>query len=119
MALTLKNPDLDLGDVCFTANTGRSHFDYRLAVLAAGTAELRDRLESFLATGGAPGLVTGKAARSFSNVQVRVEDATLEQMARSYVQGSAIDWSGYYRDVPGRRIQLPIYPFQRQRCRLA
>ena len=119
VALTLKNPDLDLGDVCFTANTGRSHFDYRLAVLAAGTAELRDRLESFLATGGAPGLVTGKAARSFSNVQVRVEDATLEQTARSYVQGSAIDWSGYYRDVPGRRIQLPTYPFQRQRCRLA
>ncbi len=119
VALTLKNPDLDLGDVCFTANTGRSHFDYRLAVLAAGTAELRDRLESFLATGGAPGLVTGKAARSFSNVQVRVEDATLEQMAGSYVQGSAIDWSGYYRDVPGRRIQLPTYPFQRQRCRLA
>ena len=119
VALTLKNPDLDLGDVCFTANTGRSHFDYRLAVLAAGTAELRDRLESFLATGGAPGLVTGKAARSFSNVQVRVEDATLEQMAGSYVQGSVIDWSGYYRDVPGRRIQLPTYPFQRQRCRLA
>ena len=30
---------MSLGDVCFTANTGRSHFNHRLTVIAASTAE--------------------------------------------------------------------------------
>lgn len=32
-----------------------------------------------------------------------------------YVQGIQIDWTGFYRDRPGRRLRLPTYPFQRQR----
>ena len=36
--------DTQLADVCFTANTGRSHFAHRLAVPAASSAELRDAL---------------------------------------------------------------------------
>ncbi|MCI0394193.1 MAG: AMP-binding protein, partial [Chloroflexi bacterium] len=42
-------PELALADVCFTANTGRTYFDHRLA-LAAGSAEaLQERLAAFLA----------------------------------------------------------------------
>ncbi len=38
-----------LADVCFTANTGRSHFAHRLAVMATSRDELRDRLTAFTA----------------------------------------------------------------------
>lgn len=38
------HPEQGLEDICYTANTGRSHFQYRLAVLAASGAELREKL---------------------------------------------------------------------------
>ena len=37
-------PDLDIGDVCFTANVGRTHFAHRLAFAAADLAALRASL---------------------------------------------------------------------------
>ena len=42
-----KEPDLDLADVCHTAGSGRCHFEYRLAVMAANLAEAKERLEEF------------------------------------------------------------------------
>ena len=41
------NPDLDLANVCFSANSGRSHFQHRLSILASTTAELKDKLTAF------------------------------------------------------------------------
>lgn len=38
------NPDVQIADVCFTANAGRHHFDYRLAVVGRTVAELRNAL---------------------------------------------------------------------------
>ena len=54
-----------LPDICHTANTGRSHFAYRLAVTARTTAEMREALDSFgrpSMAGRIPGVVTGEAA---------------------------------------------------------
>jgi len=36
--------DLELADICYTANTGRSHFTHRLAVVAADQTELATKL---------------------------------------------------------------------------
>ena len=41
--------------------------------------------------------------------------ALLDRLARLYVRGLAIDWSGFDRGYPRRKVQLPAYPFQRQR----
>ncbi len=38
-----------LADICFTANTGRSHFAHRLAITATSRDELRERLRAFMA----------------------------------------------------------------------
>jgi acyl transferase domain-containing protein/acyl carrier protein len=40
-------PDLDFADVCYTAGMGRSHFEYRLAVVAADLSEAKKRLGQF------------------------------------------------------------------------
>ncbi|MBF2019678.1 MAG: acyltransferase domain-containing protein [Hydrococcus sp. C42_A2020_068] len=53
------NPDLAIGDICFSANSGRSHFQHRLSVLASSTAELCDKLAAFSAGQGAAGLFKG------------------------------------------------------------
>ena len=36
-----------LADICFTANTGRKHFDHRLTVLAESKGHLREQLADF------------------------------------------------------------------------
>jgi 8-amino-7-oxononanoate synthase len=44
-------PDTALPDICFTAATGRSHFDYRTAVTGQTRDELRAGLQAFAANG--------------------------------------------------------------------
>ena len=38
-----------------------------------------------------------------------------ESLATLYVQGVDVDWAGFDRDYPRRRVVLPTYPFQRKR----
>nr|AIW82282.1 PuwE [Cylindrospermum alatosporum CCALA 988] len=51
------HPEISLADICFTANTGRSHFDHRLAVVAASPVELQEHLQNFAAGKEAFGLL--------------------------------------------------------------
>ncbi len=39
----------------------------------------------------------------------------LSSLGELFVRGIAIDWCSFDRDYPRRRLQLPTYPFQRQR----
>ena len=39
----------------------------------------------------------------------------LDSLATLYVQGAEVDWVGFDRDFPRRRVLLPTYPFQRKR----
>ncbi len=43
------NSRVSLADICFTANTGRSHFDYRLAVVTESNIQLQKALSAFAA----------------------------------------------------------------------
>jgi acyl transferase domain-containing protein len=49
------NPEVNLSDICYTANTGRNHFDYRLAVSATSPSEMRQTL-----TAAQPKKIAGK-----------------------------------------------------------
>jgi acyl transferase domain-containing protein/NADPH:quinone reductase-like Zn-dependent oxidoreductase/SAM-dependent methyltransferase/acyl carrier protein len=42
------NPTISLADACFSANTGRSHLEYRLSLMAATVEEACDRLRTKL-----------------------------------------------------------------------
>ena len=42
------DPSLNLPDICFTANAGRSHFDYRTYIVAASVAELQTELRDLV-----------------------------------------------------------------------
>ncbi|MBE2201816.1 MAG: aminotransferase class III-fold pyridoxal phosphate-dependent enzyme, partial [Anaerolinea sp.] len=52
-------PEFDMADLCFTANTGRSHFAHRLSVTAESNTQLRGRLAAFRGSLESPGLITG------------------------------------------------------------
>ena len=49
-----------LADICFTASTGRSHFDHRLAVVAESHTQLQEALSVFATGRETTGLVSSK-----------------------------------------------------------
>ncbi|KST62480.1 type I polyketide synthase [Mastigocoleus testarum] len=51
---------ISLADLCFSANTGRSHFERRLAVVAESSIQLRDSLRAFARGEQTTGLTNGK-----------------------------------------------------------
>jgi acyl transferase domain-containing protein len=132
-----RNLNVDLGDVCFTANTGRSHFDHRLAILARSPEHLQEQLASVIAGRELPGVYQGLVLPSSGNQQVCSSpdlggagmaadlqnnghrDSVLQQFAESYVKGVAIDWLQLDQGYRRQRLELPTYPFQRSRYWIA
>ncbi|HWE03446.1 MAG TPA: beta-ketoacyl synthase N-terminal-like domain-containing protein [Tepidisphaeraceae bacterium] len=109
--------DVDIADVCFTANHRRTRFAARLAIVANDRRELSDRLRLFSGCQSAPGCFDGssaaKAAASDNNQTPRPDDAILNE-ARAFVEGGESEKSPPSRQ--GRRVHgLPGYCFQRER----
>nr|AMB48441.1 polyketide synthase [Nostoc sp. CAVN2] len=57
--LETNSPDA-IADICFSANTGRSHFDYRLALVAESSENLVQQLKAFATGEETTGLLAGK-----------------------------------------------------------
>lgn len=58
------SPNQDLGDICYTASIGRSHYDYRLAVLGNSTTELSKTLGKFETGQISAGMATGQVTKN-------------------------------------------------------
>lgn len=52
-----RNSTAAIADICFTANTGRSHFNRRLAVVGKSTEELGQKLKAFTTREDTPGVI--------------------------------------------------------------
>lgn len=135
------HPTAAIADICFTANTGRSHFNHRLAVIATSTEQLSERLQAFIDGQQIDGLASAKvsgwkpprleypdAGMSYQLLpdetgiilpslrQGRLDwQSMLQSLAELYVRGVPVDWTGFDRDYSRQRVSLPSYPFQRQR----
>ncbi|MFE1744072.1 SDR family NAD(P)-dependent oxidoreductase [Coleofasciculus sp. H7-2] len=57
-----KEPTEDLANICFSANTGRTHFNHRLAVVTESIAQLQEQLGAF---------VKGEETSGLTHAQVR------------------------------------------------
>ncbi|WP_218081868.1 type I polyketide synthase [Anthocerotibacter panamensis] len=56
----INHPDLEMTDLCHTANIGRTAFLHRLALVAETTQQVQEQLAGFIASGSAPGLQVGR-----------------------------------------------------------
>ncbi|MEH2162866.1 MAG: type I polyketide synthase [Nostoc sp.] len=54
------HPEILLADICFTANTKRSHFNYRLAVVAESSVQLQKELNAFTTSEETVTVVSGQ-----------------------------------------------------------
>ncbi|MGB7414820.1 MAG: aminotransferase class I/II-fold pyridoxal phosphate-dependent enzyme [Thermosynechococcaceae cyanobacterium] len=64
LTLLEQQPDLNLNDLCGTANLRRTSFSHRLALVANSTAELRSQLFDFLAREESPNILQATAAQN-------------------------------------------------------
>lgn len=85
-----------LADVAWTLAMGRRAFDQRRFVVA------RDRRE-------AAALLRGNRNASESAPPALVESG------RAWAAGGAVDWEAHFAGQKRRRVELPTYPFERQR----
>ncbi|EHS57513.1 iturin a synthetase a, partial [Paenibacillus sp. Aloe-11] len=112
--------ELVMQDVCYTANTGRSHLNHRIAVTAAEADALKAKVLQLHEQGRVvEGVYTGKADSTGGAEMVAGSLDTLqslEQLAAKYVQGAQIDWNALYAGKHYKKVSLPTYPFERKRC---
>ncbi|MFC8454944.1 SDR family NAD(P)-dependent oxidoreductase, partial [Kitasatospora sp. NPDC057223] len=74
---------------------------------------------------GPDGVLTGLAQQSVSGEQATLVAATrrnrpepvtlVTALAQFHTSGAAVDWSAFFAGTGARRIDLPTYPFQRER----
>jgi acyl transferase domain-containing protein/acyl-CoA synthetase (AMP-forming)/AMP-acid ligase II/acyl carrier protein len=62
----VSHPNVSLPDVCFTANTGRSHFAHRLVIVAESNIQFREYLTAFVAQKQIQGVVKGQRSSTGS-----------------------------------------------------
>ncbi|NEP61535.1 MAG: AMP-binding protein, partial [Symploca sp. SIO2G7] len=56
----LQQTTASLTDICFTANTARTHFEHRLAIIAESTTQLHEHLPTLATSKKTRGLLTGE-----------------------------------------------------------
>ncbi len=118
------HPDSSLADLCFTANTGRRHSKWRVAVTASSIEDLVAALTDLRAQvsgGGDLGAEPRTEGRNeaFAEMSAAVERyrqsgrtdrAALNRVAELYRAGIDTDWRAFYAGSPRRRMALPASP---------
>lgn len=135
----------DLSNICYTANTGRGHYNCRLAVVAGNVNSLREKLEKYT-TGQyeGEGIFYGDfkvvannrkiigineitrtqkdelnedARKKIDEYSDKDKDyAFMEKICKLYVSGADMDWEEFYQEDRPWKVSLPVYPFKRSRC---
>ncbi|MFV2199104.1 SDR family oxidoreductase, partial [Nocardiopsis sp. LOL_012] len=100
VARWLPGADADLGDVCFSAATGRDHRELRAVFPGTDREEVTERLRDFLRHGP-------DAARAAAREALPSEAA---DTVRRFLDGQAADLRPLY--PRGRRVPLPPYPLR-------
>src|SRR4029078_6897630 len=116
-----KNKSLDLAQICYNVHTRRSHYYYRLAIIANTTIELYNTLLDaknnlvnspnifFSGTKKQPGPAVDVSLSELKKID-------LNTLANLYVNHYNIDWMKYegLRSYP--HIEMPLYPWQHKIC---
>lgn len=149
---------LCIRDICYTANTGRGHYNHRLAMVIWDMGDFREKINKLYEMGSFEKLeqlaTEGIYCRKHEiisemkekeseeniaemditeNEKCKLEDELkrrirefvnsgnnnselLYRICELYVKGADIDWDMFYSSRKGKKVSLPVYPFERRRC---
>lgn len=112
--------DIDLRNLCYTANTGRPIHSFRVAMVIESITELRGFLNLLLGE-ALDGYRNGKGPIFYGDKQSKKNTNTvvsdhLVKLAKAYTEGENVRWHSLYNKEQRYTIPLPTYPFERERC---
>lgn len=139
----------NVDDICYTANTGRGHYNYRIAIIIRKGEKLEDKIlkikeEGFEESGekdyyyGEYEVVSNKK-NDRTNREITEDDirnvskeanlkldmyglkgkenvSILRELCKYYIRGAEIDWEKLYVGEKRKKVNLPLYPFEKERC---
>ncbi|MED1724567.1 non-ribosomal peptide synthetase [Brevibacillus parabrevis] len=132
LAVTLS--EREIADTCFTANTGRWHFEHRIALVLNHPGAFREALVSLdahaLNVEGRADVrygyakqenrdATRKAVELIGKLSLMNDGERLEacrKLAALYTEGASIPWGELYATASRKKLRLPVYPFEPKRC---
>ena len=127
-----------LGNVCYSANTGSGHYNFRMAIVSKDLDELKEKLIDlkvnsikscetkgvfYLNCDGSK--ISESEQKRISeiannNIQLFKNDeenlTVLNEICSLYIKGANILWNEFYLNGNNRRVSLPAYPFEKRRC---
>ncbi|MGN8844761.1 SDR family NAD(P)-dependent oxidoreductase [Niallia sp. HCP3S3_B10] len=129
-----KNNDAEIADISTSLLLGREHFQKRIAIISDNLVDLNKKLLAVLENKNIDS-VKGEVLKKedfppsvyseFRKVSESIKQTknfyTMEyrekliQLADFYVKGFSIEWNQIL-NITGRRINLPTYPFIKERC---
>lgn len=116
-----RHPTVDLRDVAFTVCLGREPFEVRVAMVVDSVGALLARIDEIV-HGGRCGPTCWTSASPGAGLVTALPEAVrrgdLEALGAAFCQGLDVPWAEVAALRGGRRISLPTYRFEAQRCTL-
>lgn len=111
-----------LEEVCFTANTTRSDFEYRLAVVCSSLEDLKAKLkiakEACFTNEVVKNIYYSHQNESVNQLESyfgnSISDA--DYICGNYVKNHTVIWKDLYKDKNIQKVSVPTYPFSGERC---
>jgi acyl transferase domain-containing protein/NADP-dependent 3-hydroxy acid dehydrogenase YdfG len=117
---------VDIYEVAYTLQVGRSAMNERLAIIVNSAEELREYLDQYI-QGNTGKLFLGSTKRENMDfilegeageayIRTAIDKKLTKSLAQLWVRGISIDWKILYADADfPEKISLPVYPFARER----
>lgn len=135
-----QNKNTSMSNLCYTANTGKGHYSYRVAFVFKDVDELIEKIDKVIVNwievseengihiiskeserGRLPKgkqIMNGEAKDIISQLweQSDIKMLILNRLGDLYARGANIDWNLVYPKETHYRISLPTYTYEKERC---
>ncbi len=118
----IEKKEVELFSLIYTLQVGRDAMAERLAFTVNSLSELKQKLKDYC-TGSASNesVFVGKVSRKLDDAlkAISIDDLIanhqFSEILKVWVQGVDVDWNRFYGEVKPKRINIPTYPFSKER----
>lgn len=127
--ITSKKSSINLEDLAYTLQVGREEMKKRIAIVVNSVAQLCDKLEEYIiGDEHIPNVYTSKSSKNKETIDAFETNEAFEKLvdewitaknntklAEIWANGVELDWNKFYGDKKPNRINLPTYPFAKEK----